>query len=334
MISNSHVDDEDLKRKREASSVSEVDSSVNETPKIDKQKKKKPKQKSAAMQSEKVKHPEDDNDVVTHMKIINKKLEKLDSSMISVNKRLDNVIFKGDGTLHKTIKDLFAEMKDDLLKSVVKNIEVLEGRLFEKEQEIDKLKTQSQVLETDIKNQKEMNENLLKELKQIDMNRQKYENESEQYSRSNNIKIKGIADTNLRETAKQSAELVISVLRAHNVCQITMADINIAHRLPNKDNKNRDIIVSLISRQTKFDIIANRKQLKGTDIFINEDMTKLNLHVLMCVKKKMPDEINSAWFMNGKIFYKNHMDKIQTVKFEDYEHWTNLPWPNNTPKRE
>ncbi|KAH3868294.1 hypothetical protein DPMN_031437 [Dreissena polymorpha] len=78
---------------------------------------------------------------------------------------------------------------------------------------------------------------------------------------------------------------------------------------------------------------ANRKQLKGTDIFINEDMTKLNLHVLMCVKKKMPDEINSAWFMNGKIFYKNHMDKIQTVQFEDYEHWTNLPWPNNTPKR-
>ncbi|KAH3694930.1 hypothetical protein DPMN_082375 [Dreissena polymorpha] len=112
-----------------------------------------------------------------------------------------------------------------------------------------------------------------------------------------------------------------------------MADINIAHRLPNKDNKNRDIIVSLISRQTKLDIIANRKQLKGTDIFINEDMTKLNLHVLMCVKKKMPDEINSAWFMNGKIFYKNHMDNIQTVKFEDYEHWTNLPWPNNTPKR-
>ncbi|KAH3694931.1 hypothetical protein DPMN_082376 [Dreissena polymorpha] len=204
MISNSHVDDEDHKRKREASSISEVDSSVNETPKVDKQKKKKPKQKSAAMQSEKVKHTEDDNDVVTQMKIINKKLEKLDSSMNSVNKRLDNVIIKGDGTLHKTIKDLYAEKKDDLLKSVVKNVEVLEGRLFEKEQEIDKLKTRSHVLETDIKNQKEMNENLLKELKQIDIKRQKYENESEQYSRSNNIKIKGIADTNPRETARQS----------------------------------------------------------------------------------------------------------------------------------
>ena len=33
--------------------------------------------------------------------------------MNSVNKRLENVIIKGDGTLHKTIKDLFAEMKDD-----------------------------------------------------------------------------------------------------------------------------------------------------------------------------------------------------------------------------
>ncbi|KAH3804253.1 hypothetical protein DPMN_132535 [Dreissena polymorpha] len=142
------------------------------------------------MQSQTAKHTEDENDIVTQMKIINTKLEKLDTSMNSVNKRLENVIIKGDGTLYKTIKDLFAEMKDDLSKSVVKNVEILEGRLFEKEQEMDKLKATSQVLETDIKNQKKMNENLLKELKQIDMKRQKYENESEQYSRANNYQNK------------------------------------------------------------------------------------------------------------------------------------------------
>ncbi|KAH3898152.1 hypothetical protein DPMN_022371 [Dreissena polymorpha] len=103
------------------------------------------------MQSETAKHTEDENDIVTEMKIINTKLEKLDTSMNIVNKRLENVIIKGDGTLHKTIKDLFAEMKDDLLKYVVKNVEILEGRLFEKEQGMDKLRAQSQILETENK---------------------------------------------------------------------------------------------------------------------------------------------------------------------------------------
>ncbi|KAH3779739.1 hypothetical protein DPMN_157546 [Dreissena polymorpha] len=61
-------------------------------------------------------------------------------------------------------------------------------------------------------------------------------------------------------------------------------------------------------------------------------MTRLNLHVLMCVKKKMADEVSDAWLNNGKITFKNHMNKIQLVKFEDYEHWINLPWPKTTTK--
>ncbi|KAH3741209.1 hypothetical protein DPMN_047929 [Dreissena polymorpha] len=112
-----------------------------------------------------------------------------------------------------------------------------------------------------------------------------------------------------------------------------MADIDIAHRLPNKNNQNRDIIVRLRSRQTKSGILSNRKKLKGSNIYINDDLTKLNLHVLMCVKKKMTDEISDAWYSNGKILYKNHKNKTEMVKFKEYEHWINLPWPNSSPRR-
>ncbi|KAH3796924.1 hypothetical protein DPMN_150501 [Dreissena polymorpha] len=122
------------------------------------------------------------------------------------------------------------------------------------------------------------------------------------------------------------------MLKDNDICNITMADIDIAHRLPNKNNTNREIIVRLVSRQTKGLILANRKKIRGTNIFINEDMTRLNLHVLMCVKKTIADEVSDAWFINGRIMFKSHMNKIQSVKFEDYEHWINLPSPNTTTK--
>ncbi|KAH3875465.1 hypothetical protein DPMN_038731 [Dreissena polymorpha] len=50
------------------------------------------------------------------------------------------------------------------------------------------------------------------------------------------MKIRGIADTNLIETSRESAEKVIKTLRENNIYYQSMADIDIAHRLPNKNN--------------------------------------------------------------------------------------------------
>ncbi|KAH3863531.1 hypothetical protein DPMN_026520 [Dreissena polymorpha] len=188
-------------------------------------------------------------------------------------------------------------------------------------------------MDTELTNQKDKNDKVLQELKNVEAKRQKYENECKQFSRANNIKVRGIADKNPRETSRESAEKVITTLRENSICNISMADIDIAHQLPNKYNQNRDIIVRLRSRQTKSDILSYRTKLKVSNIYINDDLTKLNLHLLMCVKKKITDEINDAWYFNGKILYKNHMNKTKMVKFEEYEHWINLPWPNSSPRR-
>ncbi|KAH3690756.1 hypothetical protein DPMN_191956 [Dreissena polymorpha] len=162
-----------------------------------------------------------------------------------------NVNVSCDGSLQGAIKESLLEIKEDLLKSDIKSVEILEGRLFEKEQEVEKLKAQTKILDTDLTNQKDKNDKVIQELKNVDAKRQKYENECEQYSRANNIKVRGIADTNPRETSRESAEKVIKTLRENSICNISMADIGIAHRLPNKNNQKRDIIVRLRSRQTK-----------------------------------------------------------------------------------
>lgn len=49
----------------------------------------------------------------------------------------------------------------------------------------------------------------------------------------------------------------------------------------------------------------------------------------------MPDEVNGAWFINGKICYENNAGNVHVVKFNEYEQWINLPWPKiNTRKHD
>ncbi|KAH3769373.1 hypothetical protein DPMN_170640 [Dreissena polymorpha] len=167
--------DEELKRKREASSVSELDSSVVATPKVEKQKKKKSKQKQSYYNSGNMANSlEDNRDRITLMKKINLRLDKLDDKLNKFNKKLESVLVKGDGSLQGAIKESLLEIKEDLLKSMIKSVEILEGRLFEKEQEVEKLKAQTKTLDTELTNQKDKNDKVLQELKNVDAKRQKY----------------------------------------------------------------------------------------------------------------------------------------------------------------
>ena len=129
--------DLDKKRKRsEKSSVSDLDNSVEipkETSKAKKKKKKEENTEKTIKPLEKV--MEDSNsDIASQLKAINTKLA--------------NVITKDDSTLQTLIRETFKEMKEELLKSVSHRIDILEGKLFEKEQENDELKEKIKKVET------------------------------------------------------------------------------------------------------------------------------------------------------------------------------------------
>ena len=61
-------------------------------------------------------------------------------------------------------------------------------------------------------------------------------------------------------------------------------DIDIAHRLGSKQNRKRRgttvparrVIIKFNSRIKRDKVLKNRKLLKGTDIFVNEDLTQIN----------------------------------------------------------
>jgi hypothetical protein len=114
--------------------------------------------------------------------------------------------------------------------------------------------------------------------------------------------------------------------------KLEIDDIEVGHRLGKQDDKKpRQIIVQFSSRGTKVDILKNRKLLKGSGIYVNEDLTRLNQHVFTCIRKKLSDEVEGVWTRNGNIFYKNKMGSVHRVHSDEYQTWIDLPWPTVTP---
>ncbi|KAH3807374.1 hypothetical protein DPMN_135713 [Dreissena polymorpha] len=71
------------------------------------------------------------------------------------------------------------------------------------------------------------------------------------------------------------------------------------------------------------------KLLKGTGIYLNEDLTKTNSEVLASLRLKEPLIVERAWSRDGKLFvgYRGH-DRIELVSSDKYRLWSAKPWPN------
>ncbi|KAH3842188.1 hypothetical protein DPMN_115683 [Dreissena polymorpha] len=100
--------------------------------------------------------------------------------------------------------------------------------------------------------------------------------------------------SNSNEPATETATKVINFFKEKKIAECSMNDSDIVHRVTNRENKNREIIVKFLSSFTKDQIIRNRKLMKNSNVYLNENLTKLNLQVLMCVKQKMMGEVKDA----------------------------------------
>lgn len=344
--------DSNKKRNRsEISSTSSVDASMSTTPI------KNPKKKQN-------KHSIDKESDQTDLIEIRQQLRQ-------INDKLANVLTKDDGNIRAMMKEMITQMKEELLKSVVYRLDILEGNLFTKDQENDKLKEHVKSLGKTVDEQGEENNNLRYKLRKSEEKTEEFLNEVEQYSRSNNVRISGIAEKtypvkqqpgkhqisttseqvnnnnkinhqdetqiklsveteNLKqisENADQTTDIVIKYLNQHIAdLNLKREDIDISHRLGKKSGKNpRQIIIRFMSRLTRDKLLRSKKALPKP-IFVMEDLTKTNHQVLMCVKNKMPDEVEFSWTRNGAIYYKNKAGYIQRVHSREYGHWLNLPW--------
>ena len=334
------TDAENNRKRKEISSVSDLDTSgATNNPKEEQSRKQKKKKrpKTDAEVSESTNQEELQSKGAPSYPNLVKQLEE-------INRKLSNVLRKDDDFLRDTIKEMFQQMKEEFLGSVYKRIEILEGRLFEKDQDndrllkdIEKLNTQIEEKDLKIEEQKTENKKLIDQIETVNLNVSAKLNEMEQYNRKTNIRINGIPEVGIEIAEDTTLKVIETINNTFKDINLRSEHVNIAHILGMKKAKAhhttspRQIIVKFHSRIKMDELLKRRRELKGTNIYISEDLTPINQHVLACLRKKMSDEIEQSWSERGRLYYKSksNKDNIKDVEYKDFQMWIDLPWPTN-----
>ena len=130
----------------------------------------------------------------------------------------------------------------------------------------------------------------------------------EQYSRRENVprvRIYGLAETQGESTN------TVFIDMARDICvTITPADISVSHRLgrPGRggstaDSRPRPLIVKLVRRDTKFELMRNKKKMRAMEkyrhVYVNDDLTTPRSKLVKILKGEK--EIKSVWTIEGRI---------------------------------
>ena len=134
----------------------------------------------------------------------------------------------------------------------------------------------------------------------------------EQYSRRNTVRIRGVA-----EALNENTDIVVKELAARKLSvDISDSDVVRSHRVGRRAEDRstpRDIIVRFTTHNTKTSVMRSARKLKGTHVFINEDLTKTRATIAWEARTlKRERKISDTWTRDGVIFVKKGESGIQS----------------------
>lgn len=143
-------------------------------------------------------------------------------------------------------------------------------------------------------------------------------NELEQYSRMNDLVITGlpikprsyaraVVGDNGEEPERETRSVeqqVESFLQSKGV-ELNLDHIEACHSLPRKSNKKPTVIIRFVNRKNKTALLKQGRKLKGTNVYLNEHLTKKNAEIAWKARNlKKQHKIQHTWVNNCKIFIK------------------------------
>ena len=167
---------------------------------------------------------------------------------------------------------------------------------------------------------------------------EKKQDESEQYSRRNSLRVSGIKESDSEDVVEQVINLFNDQMSISP--PITAEDFDRVHRVgPKNAEKSRAILVKFSTYPARNRVFRSKKLLKpdkkatpttggasdtnqskgrGTQkIFINEDLTKYRAQLLYQARTlKRQKKIEDCWSWDGSILIKNKAAKIIPVTNE------------------
>ena len=113
------------------------------------------------------------------------------------------------------------------------------------------------------------------------------------------------------EFATLRAKVLGFVNHTMNV-QMETNDIVACHELSARKNETvKPVIVCLFNSAVNGDLMMGRKTLKGSRIFVNEQLTKKNAGLFKKARElRRNDVIDSTWTYNGRVFVKRHKQQL------------------------
>lgn len=216
------------------------------------------------------------------------------------------------------------------LKSVQKELEELKQSVTMMNATMESLSSQQATI-TDLLNQIKnlKTKNKLQEEKIISL--EERVSDLEQYSRVNDVivsglnirprsflqAVKGVGSEDNHGHEETTEEQVLSFLHAKDI-EVDKESIEACHLLPARkpsDNVNRSksspvtpaIIVRFTNRKHKVDLLKQWRKLKGTNVYVNEHLTKRNAEIARKARQlRRQDKIQSTWTAGCKVFIKTN----------------------------
>ena len=116
----------------------------------------------------------------------------------------------------------------------------------------------------------------------------------EQYGRRENVRIFGVQE----EPGEDVYAKVVSVVEKAGV-QITANDVSTCHRLPGGRSGPKPLKTKFVRCDTKHQLMKNKRNLKNTNIFVNDDLTPIRAKVTRELRKR--DDVARVHTVNEKI---------------------------------
>lgn len=144
--------------------------------------------------------------------------------------------------------------------------------------------------------------------------------ELEQFTRMNDIIVSGL-ETKPRSYARavsrmennepnekdeQSADDQVTTFLQSKGIKVDTGNIEACHPLPRKRKEDKPaIIIRFVNRKQKMELLRQGWKLKGTEVYLNEHLTKKNADIAKKARfLRKQRKIQSTWTSNCKVFIK------------------------------
>lgn len=164
-----------------------------------------------------------------------------------------------------------------------------------------------------------------------------------QHSRMNDIVVTGLpikprlyahaARAENREMEEQDntpvEQQVATFLRTKGI-DLDISNIEECHNIPRKNVKDKPIVIlKFVNRKHKTALLKQGKKLKGSNVYLNEHLTKSNADIVKKARYlRKQQKIQNTWTMNCKVYIKLNgtPEEAKTIVIRNMEDLDKYDW--------